>query len=108
MNDRRQPLGGISKETFVNAQDEMLYRGLQYDILSCIDSKIQFNSGQIKQINDKCPKDCIVDFDRRYVRKVWEKLPVSKVELIAYLLFIGILIGMKVIPFTAIAKWLPK
>ena len=92
--DRRQPLGGISKETFVNAQDETLYRGLQYDILSCIDSKIQLNSGEIKKMNAKCPNDCIISFDKRYVRRFSEKLPLSRSELIAYVFIVGALFGL--------------
>ena len=106
--DRRQPLGGITKETFVNAQDESLYRGLQYDIMACIDSKIQFNSAQITKINMKCPNDCIVEFDKRYIKRAWEKLPVSKSELVTYLVVAGVLLGLGLIEFTGIVKWLPK
>ena len=106
--DRRQPLGGITRETFVNPRSDTHERELLFDVLSCIDSKIQHNAGSIEKINEKCPGDCLVMFDKRYIQRVWEKLPVSKYELIAYLLFIGALIGMKVIPYTAIAKWLPK
>jgi hypothetical protein len=108
MDDRRQPLGGISRETFVNPKSDTHERELLFDVLSCIDSKIQHNAGQISEINSKCPNDCLTMFDKRYIRKVWEKLPVSKVELIAYLLFIGVLIGLGMIEFNAIAKWLPK
>jgi hypothetical protein len=52
--------------------------------------------------------ECTTTLDKRYIRRAWEKLPVSKAELVAYLLFIGMLVGMGMIEFTAIAKWLPK
>ena len=103
MNDRRQPLGGITKETFVNAQDETLYRGLQYDILSCIDSKIQLHTGEIKKMNDKCPQDCIIGFDKRYVQRFSEKLALSRSELIAYVFIIGSLFGLGYLTVSKIA-----
>lgn len=87
--DRRQPLGGISRETFVNASDERHYRQLEYDILSCIDSKIQRNANEILKINNKCPAECIIDFDRRYLKKVHERIPMSLYELVAYCLVLG-------------------
>ena len=106
--DRRRPLGGITRETFVNPMSDTHERELLFDVLSCIDSKIQMNTGQIAEINQKCPNDCLVIFDNRYIKRAWEKLPLSKVELIAYILFIGVLIGLGLIEFNAITKWLPK
>lgn len=70
MEDRRAPLGGISKQTFVNPESDTHERELLYDMLSCIDSKIQVNSKKIEQINKKCPADCIVEFDKRYLRRI--------------------------------------
>ena len=106
--DRRQPLGGISRQTFVNPKSDTHERELLYDVLSCIDSKIQFNSAQITKINMKCPNDCIVEFDKRYIKRAWEKLPVSKSELVTYLVVAGVLLGLGLIEFTGIVKWLPK
>ena len=111
MNDRRQPLGGVSKDAYLHTGGHEL----TFDLIAGMKSDLCHEIKLIKQdtdfIKSQCScrlVECKADFDKRYIKKVWEKLPVSKAELIAYLLFIGVLIGLGMIEFTAVAKWLPK
>ncbi len=69
MQERRAPMGGISKETFINPTSQTHERELLYDMLSCIDSKVKLNSEKIEKIKDR-PAQCVEDFDRRYFKRL--------------------------------------
>lgn len=109
--DRRQPLGGVRKDTYVHSGGHEL----TYDLIAGIKSDLCHEIKKIYEdttaIKAQCScrlEQCKEDFDKRYIRKAWEKLPLSKSELIAYLVFIGVLIGLGIIEFTNVIKWVPK
>jgi hypothetical protein len=90
--ERRQPLAGISKPTFMSVGARSVgedFAGLLYDMLRDI------KACQLRQTK-KCGL-CSEEFDERYLKKVTKKVPLSWPELTATIFVVGCLVGLGVL-----------
>ena len=108
MTEDRKLLGGISRETFVNPRSDEHERGLLYDILSGIDSKIQSNAGQISDIKSQCScrlGQCKGDFGKLFIKRFSEKIPLSTPSLLGIGAGACFLVGYGALKWETVLKW---
>lgn len=101
VEERRAPLGGISKPSFMAVAEHSVgedFAGMLYDMLRDI------KSCQIRQ-GRKCDT-CYEDFDKKYLRKIHKKIPLSWPEFIAVLLVVGGMIALGIIDAGTLVKFL--
>ena len=73
MNDRRRPLGGVEKDTFVHsAEDPQKNAELTYDLLFGMKSEICFALDEIKQQCTCRADQCGKRFEKLENRKKWD------------------------------------
>lgn len=110
--DRRQPLSGISKQTFMDNAKEAFgdkaagFFGLWYDMQRCTDSKVELANQKINDIKNQCEcrlKDCLNQFDSRYLKQfsIFNKsFPIST---LGFLIIFGgfwLLVGLGILDIT--------
>lgn len=99
MKDRRAPLGGISKPTFMAVGANSVgedFAGMLYDMMRDI------KACQLRQIK-KCDT-CTEAFDKRYLKRITEKIPLSWPEFIFAILAVGGLVALGYIDMGVIIK----
>jgi len=102
MTDRRTPLGGVDKDTFVDsAHDPALNAKLTFDLISGIKSdlchEIKLIKADTEVIKLQCAcraAECKATYDMRYIKRVHPKIPLSIAEFIFYLVTVGALFGL--------------
>jgi len=112
MTERRAPLGGVDKETFVHsAKDPDYHAELAFNLLSGLKSdlchEIKLIGSDVAAIKKQCScrvAECKADFDKRYVKRFSEKIPFSKGEVVVYAIIFGALIGLGYIAVDKIFK----
>lgn len=119
MKDRRKPLGGVDKDTFVkSAGDPVLNAELTYDLLAGIKSdlchelqtanaKIDYNrevvAGKINEIKTQCEcrmAECLQQNDRRYLQRfsMFGKIfPISPVGFLVIFAGFWFLVGLGIL-----------
>ena len=98
--DRRKPLGGVEKETYIESGGHPL----TYDLLAGMRSELCAAILSVKEdtngFKDKgvvhCA-ECKEELTGQYIKKAFGKWPVSMVEFIMYVLIMGVLIGTAII-----------
>lgn len=107
MNDRRKPLGGVDKSTFVHSfGDARLNAEFTYDLISGLRSDICFKMDSIKEAMAKEKKQCF-ECQQQFVKKMKLKnnfLPISKIAFYAICAIILISIGAGIIGPMEIVK----
>lgn len=129
-HERRQPLSGISKQTFIDNAREVFggkaagLFGLLYDMQRCTDSKVELANEKIEhnlqvvqsmfvEVNNKCA-DCVEDNDDRYIKRMkigkHRRLPFSMLGTFAIFGVICLLIGLGILELKGILNlnWLLK
>ncbi len=108
-HDRRKPLGGVEKTTYVESGGHPLTYDLVAGLRSELCAAIHFLRDDIKDFRDKdllhC-KACKEELSSQYIKKAFGKWPVSIIEVIVYLLVVGMLIGSQVIDVKEVIKFL--
>lgn len=99
-HDRRKPLGGVEKSTYVDSGGHPLtydlIAGLRSELCAAILS-VKSDTVQFKKNGaTECVK-CKEEFTGQYIKKAFGKWPVSIVEFIFYILVVGVLIGTSII-----------
>lgn len=96
--DRRAPLGGVDKETYVHsAENAVLNAELTYNLLSGLKSDV---CSEIKHVKEDL-KECklhggcqFADCQHMFIKKVHPRIPLSMPELIFFILTLGTLVGL--------------
>lgn len=96
MTERRRPLGGVTKETYIKAGGDALTYDLMAGVRSDVCEEIVSLHGELKALRENCGK-CQVDLEDKFIKKAFGKWPVSIVEMVAYLVILGILIGSAIL-----------
>jgi len=90
--DRRQPLGGVKKETYIHSGGHELTYDLIAGMKSDLCHEIKLIKADTEAIKLQCScrvSGCKAAFDKRYLKKVHDKVPVSLYGLIFYCVFTG-------------------
>lgn len=110
-HDRRRPLGGIEKATYVESGGHPLtydlIAGLRGEVCAALLS-IKENTAKLKVIGDTNCFKCKNELADQYIKKAFGKWPVSVVELFVYILLIGILIGSSILDPKGLLKHIIK
>ena len=100
VKDRRKPLGGVEKQTYVDSGGHPLtydlIAGLRSELCAAIKS-VKDDTETFKQADVVSCAACREELSTKYIKKAFGKWPVSVVELFVYVLLIGIFIGSAII-----------
>ena len=99
-SDRRKPLGGIEKTTYVESGGHPmtydLLAGLRGEVCNAIMS-VKEEVEEFRNHDVQHCQSCKAELSNQYIKKAFGKWPVSIVELIAYVLITGILVGSAIL-----------
>jgi len=107
--ERRRPLGGVAKETYIASGGHPLTYDLMAGMRSEVCEGLKSVKEDTKYLKRHGVEHCVIckaDLERQFIRKAFKKWPVSIVELIFYVLIIGILIGTHTVSIERIFSFL--
>ena len=91
--DRRKPLGGVEKETYVNTGGNPL----TFDLIVGMKSDLCHEIKLIQKDTDAIKSQCscrMGQCELKFIKRVHPKIPLSIAEFTAYLVIAGILVGL--------------
>jgi len=108
MTERKAPLGGVDKETFVeSAKDAGHNARLTYNVFEALYDEMKKIGDDVSSIKQQCScrvAECKAEFDMRYLRRFSKNIPFSTSEIVVYSIMFGILVGLGYIAIDKIFK----